>query len=81
MECQLIRTPVRDSVQCPIVFGGRYLFEKVLGKGSYGTATLMTSLQNHCRVVMKTIDLVGMKPNDAELARQEANASFVQPWR
>eukprot|EP00884_Botryococcus_braunii_P009523 jgi/Botrbrau1/18572/Bobra.0367s0016.1 len=72
MDGQSIKPAVVYPVQGPIVIGGRYLFEKVLGKGSYGTATLLTSIQDKSNVVMKTIDLVGMKTGEAELARQEA---------
>lgn len=63
-----------DPAHGPTVLDGRYRQEKILGKGSFGTANLMTRLQDNCKVVMKTIDLVGMKAGDAELARQESKA-------
>jgi hypothetical protein len=75
MGTHVISPPAGPHSPGPIIFRGKYLLEKVLGKGSYGTATLMNRLEDNWRVVMKTIDLVGMKASDAEFARQEAKAS------
>lgn len=77
MERRSIPPPGGEPAHGPLVVGGKYRQEKILGKGSYGTATLMTRLQDNCKVVMKTIDLVGMKAGDAELARQESKARVL----
>lgn len=54
---------------------GQYVLDKVLGKGSFGTACLMTRASDGKQVVVKSIDVGKMKERDAEFARQEAKAS------
>jgi hypothetical protein len=59
---------------------GQYVLDKVLGKGSFGTACLMTRVFDGKQVVVKSIDVAKMKERDAEFARQEAKVGSPTHW-
>ena len=57
----------------------KYTRVKLLGSGSYGTATLFTTKEGK-RVVIKEIDIRSMPPSECKAAEQEAKVSCsVQP--
>ena len=54
----------------------KYTRGKLLGSGSYGTATLFTTRDGK-KVVIKEIDLKAMSPNDIKAAEGEVKVLFL----
>ena len=58
----------------------KYTRVKLLGSGSYGTATLFTTKDGK-RVVIKEIDIRSMPPSECKAAEQEAKVCYGLMYR